>query len=68
MVREGLETALDSWLLAEDLCVAQWYAHRCMLYPHKHVPIHIIIALLRLEYSLTVCIIIINIFEYIMYI
>jgi hypothetical protein len=28
--REGLETALDSWFLAEDLCVVQWYAHHCM--------------------------------------
>ena len=30
--REGLETVLDSWFLAEDLCVVQWYKHNCMLY------------------------------------
>ena len=23
---------LDSWFLAEDLCVVQWHARRCMLY------------------------------------
>ena len=26
------ETTLDSWFLAEDLCVVQWHARRCMLY------------------------------------
>ena len=30
--REGLETALDSWFLAEDLSVVQWHTDRCMLY------------------------------------
>ena len=30
--REGLETTLDPWFLAEDLCVVQWHARRCMLY------------------------------------
>ena len=30
--RKGLETTLDSWFLAEDLCVVQWHARRCMLY------------------------------------
>ena len=30
--REGIRTALDSWSLAEDLCVMQWHACLCMMY------------------------------------
>ena len=30
--RIGIETTLDSWFLAEDLCVVQWHVCRCMLY------------------------------------
>ena len=32
VVRIGLETTLDSWFLAENLCDLQWHARRCMLY------------------------------------
>ena len=30
--REGIGAALDSWSLAEDLCVMQWHACLCMMY------------------------------------
>ena len=30
--REVLETALDSWFLAKDLCVVQWHMRCCILY------------------------------------
>ena len=37
-IRKGFGTVLDSWFIAEALCVVQWHARRCILYLSPEVP------------------------------